>query len=442
MQLRDKIISLKINKVVQNFSSNSFAQAITFGIQIVSVPLLLKVFGAQLYGEWVLLSSIPAYLTFSNLGITQIAGNELALAEAQGDAKQFSLVLRNAFLLTCTLVFGVSVVILLCIWFLNTQALLSIKSLAKNEVAWILSALVMYTAVSLVGGIFMAVLRGKGKYAQGTFLTNISRGVEFLIVISAAWWSRSLLVMALSYLCLRIIITFLWVYSASKYEPNLLASLRTPSYNKHLIRRLAVPSISSMGFPLGNAINIQGINIIIGVVFGATTLAAFNVYRVIANMVKQLVNTVSHSFYPEITFAYGKKDSLKLKFYVKKSQFLSIAIAVSCFLGLFILEEFIIKLWTQNEILYDFFLCNLLNLSAVIYATWYSNYTATLAVNKHIFQSILYLLMSIFTIIFVYYLSYVSSNIFLICLSLLIIDSFMFFISKKSIYKNILNSNA
>ncbi|SDD38660.1 Membrane protein involved in the export of O-antigen and teichoic acid [Algoriphagus faecimaris] len=434
MQLKDKFISLKINKVVQNFSSNSFAQAITLGIQIVSVPLLLTVFGMQLYGEWVLLSSIPAYLTFSNLGITQIAGNELALAEAKGDAKQFSLVLRNAFLLTCTLVFGVSVVFLLCIWLLNPQALLNIKSLEKNEVAWILSALVMYTAISLVGGIFMAVLRGKGKYAQGTFLANISRGVEFLIVISAAWWSRSLLVMALSYLCLRIIITFLWVYSASKYEPNLLASLRMPSYNKHLIRRLALPSISSMGFPLGNAINIQGINIIIGVVFGATTLAAFNVYRVIANMVKQLVNTVSHSFYPEITFAYGKKDSLKLRFYIKKSQFLSIAIAVSCFLGLLILEEFILKLWTQNEIPYDFFLCNLLNLSAVIYATWYSNYTASLAINKHMFQSLLYLVLAILTIVIFYSLTFIFESLVIISMSLIIIEFVMYINSSKRIF--------
>jgi hypothetical protein len=61
-----------------------YNQVVVIGVQILLVPILLHGWGIERYGVWLLLSSIPTYLTFSDFGFTFIAKNEMTMKVAGG----------------------------------------------------------------------------------------------------------------------------------------------------------------------------------------------------------------------------------------------------------------------------------------------------------------------------------------------------------------------
>ena len=77
-----KTISLK-NRIIKGISANLVSQVINAAIQLVSLPIFLKYWGADLYGEWLILSSIPIYLSMSDIGFGVAAANEMTMKIAQ-----------------------------------------------------------------------------------------------------------------------------------------------------------------------------------------------------------------------------------------------------------------------------------------------------------------------------------------------------------------------
>src|ERR1700723_776872 len=60
-------------------------QAVEIAIQLVGMPILLAKWGVDQYGLWLMVSTLPVYLTMADIGYTQVAANEMAMAFAAGD---------------------------------------------------------------------------------------------------------------------------------------------------------------------------------------------------------------------------------------------------------------------------------------------------------------------------------------------------------------------
>lgn len=79
-------MDVNVLRCIRNgFGANLYSQIVTVIVQLVGVPILLYSWGAQLYGEWLILSAIPAYLSMSDLGFSQSAGNDMTARVARND---------------------------------------------------------------------------------------------------------------------------------------------------------------------------------------------------------------------------------------------------------------------------------------------------------------------------------------------------------------------
>ena len=67
------------------FVSNWVGKLASTIIQLVQVPVFLHFWSVPLYGEWMIVNSIPAYLSFSNIGFGSVAGNEMTMMVARDD---------------------------------------------------------------------------------------------------------------------------------------------------------------------------------------------------------------------------------------------------------------------------------------------------------------------------------------------------------------------
>lgn len=55
-------------RLIKGLSANAFSQVVNIAIQLTSVPIFLHFWGVDLYGKWLIVSSIPAYLSMSDIG--------------------------------------------------------------------------------------------------------------------------------------------------------------------------------------------------------------------------------------------------------------------------------------------------------------------------------------------------------------------------------------
>ena len=94
-------------RLVKGFAAQGFAQAINLIIQIGSVPLFIHFWGKLLYGEWLLISTVPSYFALSDLGFANAAGTEMTMRVARGDREGALKVFQLAWLL----VTGVSLIV-------------------------------------------------------------------------------------------------------------------------------------------------------------------------------------------------------------------------------------------------------------------------------------------------------------------------------------------
>ena len=94
------------SRLTRGLVGNVSAQALAFLAQLVtqvlSVAVLAPLWGAEQYGAWLILFTVPGYVTLLALGFTGAAGNELTAAVAQDrrtDAMQIYAGIRGAFAL-------------------------------------------------------------------------------------------------------------------------------------------------------------------------------------------------------------------------------------------------------------------------------------------------------------------------------------------------------
>jgi hypothetical protein len=57
------------HRIYLALAAGAFGQFVTIGSQVLLTPLYFLYWGAAKYGEWLLISTIPAYLAMADFGI-------------------------------------------------------------------------------------------------------------------------------------------------------------------------------------------------------------------------------------------------------------------------------------------------------------------------------------------------------------------------------------
>ena len=87
------------NRLVRAFAAQGFAQVTNLVIQFGQVPLFLNFWGTSLYGQWLILSTLPSYFSLSDLGFASAAGTEMNLRVSRGDREGALKVFQSAWVL-------------------------------------------------------------------------------------------------------------------------------------------------------------------------------------------------------------------------------------------------------------------------------------------------------------------------------------------------------
>jgi O-antigen/teichoic acid export membrane protein len=171
------------------------------------------------------------------------------------------------------------------------------------------------------------------------------------------------------------------------------------------IRRMAAPAFAFMGFPMGNALNLQGTLIAVGYALGPIDVAVFASARTVSRVALQMVQLVNNTVWPELSLAYGAKDFDLLRSLHRRACQTALILATFIVLCMMTFGPWFLTHWTGGHVPPSRPLLAILLFVVVIYSLWSTSATLAAAINQHQRLAAWYVAGTGVTVLFTYLLA-------------------------------------
>jgi O-antigen/teichoic acid export membrane protein len=368
-------------RLLQGFGATALYPIVTAIVQILTVPIFLRFWGPSLYGEWLLLITVPQYMALSDMGFGSVAGNDMTMRVAANDRNGALCSFQSAWVMICLIstVFGTLAVV--AVYLLPLRRWLHLATMQPGEFHGVLLLLIIYSMVTLQSTLTASGFRCDGNYALGTVLLNVLRLVEALGTVAIVIFGAVPLLVAAFMVATRL---------AGQVALCLILRRRSPwitwgvdHASKSAVLQMAHPATAFMAFPLGQAMSIQGMLIVIGVALGPTSVAVFSTLRTLSRIGSMLVETVRHSIWPELSATFGAKNwAYARKLHGKGCQ-AGVLLGGGASLVLALFGRRLYIFWTHGMLSYNPTLFDVLLFVIVVNSLWNTSSVVSLACNAH-----------------------------------------------------------
>ena len=394
-------------RLIAGFGANAFGRVATTFIQLCSVPVYLSHWGTSLYGEWLLLYSIPSYFLLSDIGFGTVAGNEMTMLVAAGNHQEAKAVFQSAWVLITAISISCMFLVLGSFWFLPFDRWFHLHLLTLRSARYAILLLTGTFLLALQETLFQSAFRCVGKYAYGTVAKSVLMVLSFAVVMMTIICGGQLTAVALAlFLSNGLGTVVLWILLRHNIRWLRLgvehASLGT-------IYRLASPAVSFMCFPMATALSLQGTLIVIGHVLGPVAVVVFSTARTISRSAYQAMQLVNTAVWPEMSVAFGQKDIRLARKLHRRSCQISVILCLCTICVITIFGNHLWRLWTVGRVATDSVLLNILLLQMFVAAFWFTSAVVPWAINKHQGVARLMLATTIFSLILTWLLCRVDS---------------------------------
>jgi O-antigen/teichoic acid export membrane protein len=369
-------------RLIQGIGANFLGQIINLASRVLLVPLFLTAWGIGVYGEWLLLTSIGAYLSLMDLGGQLYIINRMTQAYAQGDTPLFRKTLHTGLALFLFLPLAVFFVFLGVIFFFPPGSLLQITITSPRVVFLVLAILAFQFIFTLPQGILLGVYRAVGQLPRGVMLTNTMQVVTIILVSLGLWLRVGLVTVA----CLHLL-PYLWVALVAGRDLH----RRFPQFQVLSLREADLtcglsfirPSLHFFNIQLAQAFSMQGTVLVVGMILGSVQVVVFATMRTIINLIRSFFSQISHAAWPELTRLDSQHDEEKF-FLLFRAIFRSTLIAAIFFMAvLHFWGEALYHLWLRNTVSYQQGVMDLFLIYMGQFLIWLTCSHPLMATNRH-----------------------------------------------------------
>lgn len=361
--------------------SMGYGKAVTALGQLLLVPILANAWGMELYGQWLMLATIPVFLGASDLGFGSAAGNRLIGEVAQRDLNAAQRTFASALVVTLGCSAAIAAMASALSLFMPAAVLTARGGLDGNGAREVLLVLIAYGAIALQGGLFMAVMRAEGAFARSTSVEATVQLAEVAAVASAALKGGGPLAAALALLGTRGVGIGCHILLACRHAGWL--KLRLGAACRQTIRSLLRPALAAMLLPLAMAGLLQGASLAIGAAIGAAAVPVYTSLRTLSRVGLQFLMMINLPVMPEFTAEYARGN---LGWISRIAGALVCFNAIAGLIGAIILATLgntILSLWTHGAIQAPGPMLWLTGVAIVAATIWNPLSSLLVAANRH-----------------------------------------------------------
>lgn len=339
---------LRHKSIILSGSSNVALKIITSLSSLASVPMVVGFFGKELFGLWMLITSVVGWMQLSDFGLGRGVVNLLAEDYGKDDFCSASSHIKTSLLvLLLILLLGIVPIVMIAKY-------LPWDIIIKSENAFYVE---MAGKCFIIVGLFFLLNMATG------LIVNIFNAFQRLYVANAVNTACSVLSLLAIYICISTktsflilifcvpFITFLgyvylW-YLFFKMFPEI--NFRGP-VNKKILLKVSRISGPLFLFQIASLLVNQCYNIIISAVAGLTLVADYNILLRIFSLISFSAAAISTPFFPAIREAYERKDFKWGEKSIWRAFFIRNSVLVIFSIPLFFIGNDLIYFWIGKSL--------------------------------------------------------------------------------------------
>jgi O-antigen/teichoic acid export membrane protein len=369
-----------LKRIAHGVTANVVAQIVIAVTQLTIVPILATHWGVELYGWWILVSTIPSYLALGDLGFATAAGAEMTMQIARGDRAAAVITFQTAWTAVAILSSALLIVALILVWCLPDSIISAPIGLTSTAARTVVSLLILHAIVSLHRTIFLAGFRGISQYALGVYSEAWIFLAEGAAVFLLGLTNYSPVVVAFALLACRSFGASVQGILLSRKARWL--TFRFTWFSRSEARHLFKPSAAVLALTAGQITFLQGTVMAVGAASSTSTAATFSSVRTLTRVGVQLTGLVTRALAPEYSVFSAQLRRRAQARIVFASLALSTALLLPLALVLAVFGEQIIGWWTRGMLHAEWHFIWTMTAVMVIHGLWIPLSNLLLAVNR------------------------------------------------------------
>lgn len=392
-------------RIMRSFGADALGQMLNIGIRLLLVPLFLSTWGAESYGEWLILTAFAAWFSLGDLGGQLYFINRMTADWASGRRKDFQRVYSTGlalFVASSSLLFG-AVAVLLAV--LPASVWLGLKSLDPELAKAILLLMAFRFSISLPVGLLLGIYRAIGLQATSVMYGNLILMIQFVATALALLSGGGMLLLAsLEALPFLLLIPIL-IWDLRRRMSNEFSLAAFNKADRTIMLSAISPSLHFLVLQLSAALMIQGSVIVLAKTLGPVEVAIFSSMRIVANVMSRFIGMFSHASWPELTRLASLGENEKL------SRLFRAILLVALFAGLFYLGlivnygEHLYRWWLGGKLPYESTVMFLLSTQVILTVMWTWGGNLLMATNRHEGYSRLQVIVNFIALLLCYFFS-------------------------------------
>ncbi|MDI9363515.1 MAG: lipopolysaccharide biosynthesis protein [Flavobacterium sp.] len=388
--------------LLKNFLSSSWGKLSMLIIRVIQVPVMISALGAKNYGFWLVISSLPSWLSISNMGFGSVASNEMVLSVSSGDNNTA----KEVFSTSLTLVFFItiigSILVSVIIPWVSFNQFVEYGNIIELKYCVVFLSLSVF--ISFSSEIYGGRLRAAHKAHQAMLLASLRNWIDFFILLIVLSFTKRFDYLALAILITTILDMALICFISRYALPSVRFSFK--NINFHDVKPLFKKGLAFQAFPLGNALLFQGNILVVQYIIGPLAVVLFSTLRTLVRTINQLMEMINQVIWPELSLAFGSNNLKKAAQLHRLGVAISLAISIVSVFILSFVGLPLYQMWTGKtmQLNQSLLICFLLPIP--FNALWYTSSVVHVACNKHEGLAIRYLISCFFGLLSCAILSY------------------------------------
>jgi O-antigen/teichoic acid export membrane protein len=368
-------------RLVIGFATNLVSKASSTIIQFIQVPVLLHFWGRPVFGAWGILMGIPTYLLFQSGGFGSVAGNEMTMLMAREEQDAALGVFQSSWWLIVLMMSTTIALVCPLLYWLPVGKLLNLTVMSEYDVKWAL----FWVGLSVLFGQLEVLLQSSyrciARYSYGTFLKSCLSLAAFAVQLIPVLRGYGPRTTAMCFALANIAVTLILCVLVKRDIPWIGYGWSRASFSE--IKRLTRPSLAFMGFPLGNAFNIQGSQMAVNYALGPDKVAVWITARTVSRLALQMVELVKNTVWPELSIAFGAGNFALVRTLHRRACQIALFASLAVVVIVGALGPTFLHRWTLGKVPSSPGLVGLLLIVVVMFSLWSTSSTLVAAINLH-----------------------------------------------------------
>lgn len=327
-----------------------FAKAIGVGTTLISVPLTVGYLGEERFGMWMVISSISAFLSFTDLGVGNGLLNAVAASHGANDRRAIREHVSSAFFLLLALAVALGLSFAFAYWWISWPAIFNVTSdAARSEAGPAVAVFITCFLIHLPLDTIKRVQFGLQEGFRNSLWNSLSSLVGLAGVLLVIYFEAGLVWLVLAMCGAPIVATL--------FNGVVLFGMRyrwlIPKPN--FIRLSSLKFILSTGtlfviLQVAVALAFASDNLIAAQIFGSAAVAHYAVAKKLFDIVGNVLKMILSPLWPAYGEAAARGDAQWIRTTLLRSVVMAAVLSLVPSIVLVIAGHWIIQAWVGPEI--------------------------------------------------------------------------------------------